>query len=197
MQHRAVKISIAFLGQRTRLKPVPAVILILRNEYNSAEPPRRNQVNFDGAGLTKAPASGSDAAIDGSSTAIASYRGQWTANGGESVSQSPLMYKLFFIPARGNLRSWLPAISLSRVPASAIYVPPTWTRPRSGHLRRRRRCSQDGEGADRDQRFPGVQVRRAEGGGIERLFSRSASAGPREGCLVKKDPLILLFILPN
>ena len=28
----------------------------------------------------------------------------------ESVSQLPLMYKPFFIPARGNLRSWLPAI---------------------------------------------------------------------------------------
>src|SRR5216683_2277497 len=38
--------------------------------------------------------------------------------GGESVSQSSLMYKLFFIPARGNLRSWLPAISPSRAPAT-------------------------------------------------------------------------------
>jgi hypothetical protein len=38
--------------------------------------------------------------------------------GGESVSQSPLMQKLFFIPARGNLRSWLPAIGPSRAPAA-------------------------------------------------------------------------------
>jgi hypothetical protein len=39
-------------------------------------------------------------------------------NGGESVSQSPLMQKLFLIPARGNLRSWLPAIGPSRAPAA-------------------------------------------------------------------------------
>ena len=38
--------------------------------------------------------------------------------GGESVSQSPLMYKLFFVPARGNQRSWLPAHWLSRAPAA-------------------------------------------------------------------------------
>jgi hypothetical protein len=28
------------------------------------------------------------------------------------------MSKLFFIPPRGNLRSWLPAIGLSRAPAA-------------------------------------------------------------------------------
>ncbi len=28
------------------------------------------------------------------------------------------MYKLFFIPARRNLRSWLPAVSPSRAPAA-------------------------------------------------------------------------------
>src|SRR6266700_6580563 len=33
--------------------------------------------------------------------------------GGESVSQSPLMYKLFFIPALGHLLSSLPVIGLS------------------------------------------------------------------------------------
>jgi len=35
------------------------------------------------------------------------------AGGGESVSQSPLMYKLFFISARGHLRSLLPLIGSS------------------------------------------------------------------------------------
>jgi hypothetical protein len=39
-------------------------------------------------------------------------------SGGESVSQSPLMSKLFFIPERGNLRSWLPAIGPSCAPAA-------------------------------------------------------------------------------
>ena len=36
-------------------------------------------------------------------------RGLVVTHGGESVSQPPLMYKLFFILACGNLRSWLPA----------------------------------------------------------------------------------------
>src|SRR6266481_6152272 len=63
MRHRAIEISIVFLGQRTRLKPFPAVILILRNEYNSAEPTRRNRTNFYCAGLTKAPAPGSDVIV--------------------------------------------------------------------------------------------------------------------------------------
>ena len=58
-----MEISIAFLGRRTRLKPVPAVILILQNEYNSAEPTRRNRTNFYCSGLTKTPASGSDVTV--------------------------------------------------------------------------------------------------------------------------------------
>jgi hypothetical protein len=45
------------------------------------------------------------------------YRGE-QCNGGESVSQSPLMSKLLFIPERGNLRSWLPAIGPSRALAA-------------------------------------------------------------------------------
>lgn len=65
--------------------------------------------------------------------------------------------KLFFIPARGNLRSWLPAIGPSRAPAppqasasSSVdpgQLPPAWPSP----LRRRR--SEDAEGADRGQRL--------------------------------------------
>jgi hypothetical protein len=39
-------------------------------------------------------------------------------SGGESVSQSSLMKKVFFIPARGNPRSWLPAVGPSRAPAA-------------------------------------------------------------------------------
>ena len=39
--------------------------------------------------------------------------------GGESVSQSPLMYHLFFIPTRRNLRSCLPAIGPTRAPAAS------------------------------------------------------------------------------
>jgi hypothetical protein len=46
------------------------------------------------------------------------YKGE-QCSGGESVSQSPLMQKLFFIPARGNLRSWLPAIGPSCAPAAS------------------------------------------------------------------------------
>jgi len=33
------------------------------------------------------------------------------------------MFKLFFIPARGNLRSWLPAIGLFRAPAAQASAP--------------------------------------------------------------------------
>jgi len=42
----------------------------------------------------------------------------WIEGGGESVSQSPLIYKLFFVPARGNLRSWLPTIGPCRAPVA-------------------------------------------------------------------------------
>src|SRR5437667_6882404 len=49
------------------------------------------------------------------------YRGE-QCGGGESVSQSPLTYKLFFISARGHLWSSLPVIGSSAPPAPQASV---------------------------------------------------------------------------
>ena len=49
------------------------------------------------------------------------FRGE-QCGGGESVSQSPLTYKLFFISARGHLRSSLPVIGSSAPPAPQASV---------------------------------------------------------------------------
>jgi len=82
------------------------------------------------------------------------------------------MYKLLFIPARANLRSWLPVIGPSRAPAAPQASAPSSvgldaaadrpSPPAGATLARRWH-------AVRGQRLLRAQVRRAEGDGIERL----------------------------
>jgi hypothetical protein len=92
------------------------------------------------------------------------YRGE-QCNGGESVSQLPLIYKPFFIPALGNLRSWLPALGvrlLRAEPLRHLLQPGRGRRP--SHLGLRRRRSEDAEGAYCGQ------------GALEELRARYATA---------------------
>jgi hypothetical protein len=123
------------------------------------------------------------------------YEGK-QCSGGESVSQSLLMYKLFFISARVNLRSWLPAIGPSRAPAARPKLPRHLRRLERGRRPGHIRCA--GNALKTVNRLIAANDFLGLRAAVSKDYSRvQLPRVDEQGALRGRTCCFLLFVLPN